>query len=150
MTKTCRICHQKKPLSEFYRDANNLDGKSDRCKPCAKEASRKYRASPRGRAVRKLRRYRDKQKIRARDAVSNAIKRGDLPKVQTCSCIRCGATATAYHHHRGYKSDHFLDVVPLCHDCHQIAEIDTEMEDLGTEGLPLFESGSKVNSSKEA
>lgn len=81
--------------------------------------------------------------------MSNAIKRGDLPKVQTRSCVRCGATATAYHHHRGYKSEHFLDVIPVCHDCHQTADLETEMEDLGTEGLPLFELESEDNSNEE-
>ena len=146
MDKTCRVCHQTKPLSEFYRNANRLDGKASRCKSCAKEASRLYRASLRGRATRKFRRYRDKQKIRARDAVSNAIKRGDLPKVQTRRCIHCGETAAAYHHHRGYKREHFLDVVPVCHECHQNVGYDTKMEYLGTEGLPLFEMESEDGS----
>ena len=89
--------------------------------------------------MRKLRRYRDKQKIRARDAVSNAIKRGELPKVQTCQCVKCGEPATAYHHHKGYKKEHFLEVVPVCHECHQMVEVEAVFEDLGTEGLPLFE-----------
>lgn len=64
--------------------------------------------------MRKLRRYKDKQKIQARDAVSNAIKRGELPKAQTCQCVYCGQPATTYHHHNGYRKEHFLDVVPVC------------------------------------
>lgn len=126
-------------MTAFYRNINSRDGKTSLCQECAKEASRRYRMSPRGKAMRKLRRYRDKQKIRARDAVSNAIKRGELPPLSTSGCIHCGQPATAYHHHKGYKQDHFLDVVPVCHACHQTAEIDAEFEDLSTEGLPLFE-----------
>ena len=71
--------------------------------------------------------------------MSNAIKRGEMPKAQDCACIECGESATAYHHHRGYKTEHFLDVVPLCSGCHLIGEDKTEWEDLGVEGLPLFE-----------
>ena len=89
--------------------------------------------------MRKLRRYKDKQKIQARDAVSNAIKRGALPKAQDCPCGYCGHSTTAYHHHKGYRKEHFLDVVPVCDACHQTAEVDTEKANLGTEGLPLFE-----------
>ena len=91
--------------------------------------------------MRRLRRYKDKQKIRARDAVSNAIKRGELPKAQDNQCAKCGETAVAYHHHRGYKTEHFLDVIPLCPRCHLTVEDQTEWEDLGVEGLPLFEAG---------
>ena len=57
-----------------------------------------------------------------------------------------GKTAVAYHHHRGYKREHFLDVVPVCHECHQNVGYDTKMEYLGTEGLPLFEMESEDGS----
>lgn len=87
----------------------------------------------------KLRRYKDKQKIRARDAVSNAIKQGELPKAQTCPCHHCGRPAAVYHHYKGYRKEHFLDVVPVCDACHQTVEAEAEKADLGTEGLPLFE-----------
>ncbi len=139
MDKKCRTCHETKSLSEFYNSASSRDGKTSECKLCAKENSRRYRTSPRGRAMRKLRRYKDKQKIRARDAVSNAIKCGDLSKAQDCACAGCGESAIAYHHHRGYKAEYFLDVVPLCSECHAAGEDKTEWEDLGVEGLPLFE-----------
>ncbi len=93
--------------------------------------------------MRKLRRYKDRQKIRARDAVSNAIKRGELPPAQQCSCVRCGQPAAAYHHHKGYRRENFLDVKPVCHDCHPVIEATTKKADLGTEGLPLFETKDK-------
>ena len=139
MNKICRSCHQQKPLTDFYNHARSRDGKKSQCKVCDKAASRRYRRSPRGRAMRQLRRYRDRQKIRARDAVSNAIKRGKLPRAQACHCLHCGHQATMYHHYKGYKNEHFLDVMPLCAACHRLADAQMDGEDLGTEGLPLFE-----------
>ncbi|MBP6472798.1 MAG: hypothetical protein KA773_20285 [Chloroflexi bacterium] len=139
MEKICRGCRQKKPLTEFYKNTQNKDGLTTLCKSCAKEASRQYRTSPRGRAMRKLRRYKDRQKIQARDAVSNAIKRGELLPVQLYQCTHCDQPATTYHHYKGYKKEHFLDVEPVCFDCHRTIEADSEKANLGTEGLPLFE-----------
>jgi hypothetical protein len=139
--KTCRLCRQQKPLTDFYSDAKAPDGLNALCKTCAKEASRHYRTSARGRAMRKLRRYKDRQKIRARDAVSNAIKRGEMPPAHQCRCVSCGGPATAYHHHLGYKKEHFLAVEPVCAACHRQADATAPKTDLGTEGLPLFERG---------
>jgi hypothetical protein len=69
--------------------------------------------------------------------------------VQTRRCVHCGETAAAYHHHRGYKREHFLDVVPVCRECHQNVGVGDKMEYLGTEGLPLFEMGSEDKSSDQ-
>ena len=95
--------------------------------------------------MRKLRRYKDKQKIQARDAVSNAIKRGELPKAQTCQCVYCGQPASVYHHHKGYRKEYFLEVAAVCDACHQTVEVDADKANLGTEGLPLFEMEDGAN-----
>lgn len=34
MTKTCKTCSQTKPVDEFYRNKNTLDGRLSWCKPC--------------------------------------------------------------------------------------------------------------------
>lgn len=67
-------------------------------------AQRKYRA-------------RNWQKNRARGAVNDAIRRGDLPKASSAAC-ECNAQAACYHHHKGYEPEHWLDVIPLCQECH--------------------------------
>ena len=95
--------------------------------------------------MRKLRRYKDKQKIQAQDAVSNAIKRGELPKAQTCQCVYCGQPASVYHHHNGYRKEYFLEVAAVCDACHQTVEVDADKANLGTEGLPLFEMEDGAN-----
>jgi len=58
-------------------------------------------------------------KHQARVAVSNAIKTGIMSPVQDCKCIDCGKTAQEYHHHQGYEKEQWLNVVPLCRNCHK-------------------------------
>jgi hypothetical protein len=62
------------------------------------------------------------EKIRARDAVYRAILKGILPHVKTLKCFNCGDRASEYHHHKGYDKKSYLDVVPVCRNCHNILE----------------------------
>lgn len=50
-------------------------------------------------------------------AVRYAVDEGDLPSISTRVCEHCGEQAHHYHHH-SYKAVDWLDVVPLCADCH--------------------------------
>lgn len=54
----------------------------------------------------------------ARNAVNNAVKKGELPRVSTLPCSKCGKPATGYHHHKGYAKEHRLSVIPTCNKCH--------------------------------
>jgi hypothetical protein len=56
-------------------------------------------------------------KIRAKNAVNNAVKRGDLPPASTQLCRECGGPAQEYHH-ESYAKEDWLKVVPLCKVCH--------------------------------
>lgn len=55
---------------------------------------------------------------KARSFMRSAISRGLLPQISTCTCVDCGAQAAEYHHHVGYEEAHWLDVIPLCRECH--------------------------------
>lgn len=44
-TKTCGKCKIEKIFSEFYANKNSVDGLQGYCKPCNKEANKKYYAS---------------------------------------------------------------------------------------------------------
>lgn len=44
MEKPCSRCKDIKPYEEFYKQKNSSTGRSSRCKPCAKDVSRKHYA----------------------------------------------------------------------------------------------------------
>lgn len=56
---------------------------------------------------------------RAHTTVSRAVRRGILPPAWSMVCDGCDETQAAHwHHHKGYDRKHWLDVIPLCLDCH--------------------------------
>ena len=40
--KICNKCKISKELSEFYKDASRIDGKSNQCKKCNKEETKQH------------------------------------------------------------------------------------------------------------
>lgn len=58
------------------------------------------------------------EKRRAHEFVKNAIRNGKLPPVKTLACSFCPKQASHYHHYKGYDKEHWLDVVPVCSECH--------------------------------
>lgn len=62
---------------------------------------------------------RHKEKHLARQAVTRAVKRGDIPKVDTLLCEKCGEQAHCYDHAFGYEKKNQLRVVPMCWNCHR-------------------------------
>ena len=136
-TKTCTTCKQIKPIAEFYKN-----GRSTKCKVCeiqrqraynktqkGRESQKRYDQSKKGRRKKKLwrktpkgkasfRTHCDPERIKASKAVNNAVSAGDLPHVNTLICQNCPDEAQHYHHHKGYAPEHWLDVVPLCIECH--------------------------------
>lgn len=43
--KTCTLCNEAKPLSEFWKDSSKSDGKSSRCRTCKSKIYNSYRKS---------------------------------------------------------------------------------------------------------
>lgn len=88
-----------------------------------KESRRKYAHTQKGRAIqeasRKRRRIRNPEKRKAAGAMYWAVASGKIPKISSCQCHYCGTQAEHYHHYKGYKPKHWLDVVPTCMDCHR-------------------------------
>jgi hypothetical protein len=56
--------------------------------------------------------------IKARAAVATALHADRLSRPSAC---RCGALRVEAHHHRGYREEHWLDIVWLCSACHKRA-----------------------------
>jgi hypothetical protein len=112
--KRCSKCKRRKPLAEFHADAGKADGRSSRCKPCARlitkawraahverhrAANRAYRRTATGRVAVSAsnERYRKAhpEKTRARWRVQRALRDGRL---QRRPCETCGAPRAHAHH----------------------------------------------------
>lgn len=129
--KTCSLCHQEKPRSDFLKHPETSDNLGSWCKFCRCEYMRQYRQSAHGReritegkrrykktekCREAQRRYRENRPLRyaARMAVTVAIQTKEIPPASDLSCF-CGAPAAEYHH-RDYAKP--LEVDPLCTACH--------------------------------
>lgn len=132
--KTCYKCGVAKELSEFCRDKSTQDGINNWCKECCKKAHHKWylyhrqlvidhtakwrKDNPEKQAelqARHGRKYKAKcpEKIKARQAVADALKAGRLIK-EPCPCGEIEVQA----HHESYEKEKWLDVDWLCEKCH--------------------------------
>ena len=66
----------------------------------------------------KIDRIRHPERHKARDAVKSMIKNGAIPKASALKCHNCPSQAKEYHHHNGYAQESWLDVIPVCKECH--------------------------------
>lgn len=70
------------------------------------------------RAAKRAKGYQNDQR-RAQTTVARAIRRGLLPPAWSMVCDGCDeAQAAHWHHHKGYDRQYWLEVTPLCLDCH--------------------------------
>jgi len=148
--KRCSKCKKRKPFTDFDKNSPVRDGFSNHCKDCKSKHNRRWRGSNKTHMKSILKAWRsnhpkynkiwrqshpDKiaagkrkyiikfpEKSRARNSVQRAVRKGELPRVSSLSCIRCGCQAQEYHHHKGYAKEHQLDVVPVCNACHNIID----------------------------
>lgn len=136
--KTCFKCGQAKPLDDFYAHPRMADGHLNKCKECTKsDASKDYRrkvSAPAGLEAERAR-GRDKYarlyrvgpnwqspeaphdvKMRARNALANAVRDGKVVKPKACE--DCGVRDCRIHgHHLDYYRP--LMVTWLCPRCHR-------------------------------
>ncbi len=117
--KQCNKCGEVKTATAFGVNRSASDGRNATCRECRRKAS-----GPSLPLARMLHRQRYPDKAKARGAVNDAVRRGKLPKAKSLLCSQCGNPALHYHHHNGYDKAHQLDVVPLCLDCHTLADLD--------------------------
>lgn len=155
--KTCRTCKKIKPLSEFYKNAGHKDGHLNSCKACCSKYQKKYNQSEKRKANQKRYRKTEKGKlanlrgvkkykktakgkatqkrflvghpnyVKARQAVNNAIRAGKLPRPDTLLCHYCPKPAEQYHHWHGYEPENYLDVIPICEECHMCKQINKSL-----------------------
>lgn len=127
--KVCTACNKLKSVKYFQKSSLVKDGYNQHCKDCrsAKRkldrerdtlATKRWRETLSGMLSQQKHKLKKQKEILARQAVRNAIRLGDLPKAIDLNCMYCSNLACEYHHHNGYDEKHFLDVIPLCYDCH--------------------------------
>lgn len=64
----------------------------------------------------------NREKIKARSALNEAVRSGKINRPRTCSTPGCGNSNVTAHHHNGYDREHWFDVIWLCLICHKAAE----------------------------
>lgn len=86
-----------------------------------KAADKRYYQSEKGKIAHEagIKRYniRHPEQKQAQVTVNDAIRKGQLPRLDTLQCS-CGSQAKHYHHNKGYAPEHWLDVIPVCRKCH--------------------------------
>lgn len=83
-----------------------------------KALAARHAQTPGGKASRRATRARYPERIKARNAVNHAITADKIPHVSTQKCTECSNPAQDYHHYKGYAPENWLDVIPVCKDCH--------------------------------
>ena len=127
----CKICCSQYQKSEKGKAAQKRHAQSEKGKTYRKH----YQQNEKWKAYQKCYKQTDKgkknrqsainkyvkrypEKYMAKTAVRKAIKDSKLPRPDTRLCHYCPKPAQQYHHHKGYEPKHWLDVVPVCIDCH--------------------------------
>ena len=145
--KTCRICSQEKPLTEFYKKSDMRDGHLSLCKKCHKERSVSWQKENKERVnensrkrakteevkARRKKQYTSEQgRKNAREAVKRYRQKKPMVDVahrfirlaiakglikRETSCSECASAETIEAHHDDYTKP---DVIRwLCKSCHE-------------------------------
>lgn len=121
--KDCRKCgshygaySKEGLLAFFFGDRNKSDSMHTVCKACHKKYRRADAGTGRSRDIEKVNRQaaRYPEKIKARNALKNAVAYGKI--IRKTVCEKCESKHRVQAHHPDYSKP--LDVMWLCHPCH--------------------------------
>ncbi len=139
--KFCIRCETEKLLTDFNRRAASEDGRRAKCKECekivtaerlqvlkiakaeqdrvskSKASAKKYRQSPKYKAV--IKKYREKypERIKAISVLNCAIRSGKIKRASHCES--CSKERFTEGHHESYEKEDWLKVNWLCVRCHR-------------------------------
>lgn len=149
ISKRCSKCKEVKPVLKFNKDKNKKSGYRCHCKLCRKRYAqtekgkqcqklrlhkwyhsgkgknwyKQYYQTEKGKNTRKVAsnnfRIKHPGRIRAIHAVNHAIAAGRLSRPDALQCDYCDNQAKEYHH-PSYASGRWLDVIPVCKNCHYL------------------------------
>lgn len=108
-TKLCKKCGRTLPTTNFWKDLGRKDWLDPTCRDCHRINARKRYATRKEAQRRML----EPLKIKARSALRNAVKRGEIPKE---ICFLCEELKTEAHH---LDYNYPLKVVWLCKKHHE-------------------------------
>ena len=97
--KTCIVCKQNKPTSEFNKNKNHTDGLSKFCRDCCKASNKKYYENNKRKSHDARNELRKKQRVLCKKLVWDYLK--DHP------CVDCGESdpvVLEFDHVRGVKA----------------------------------------------
>lgn len=101
------------------REAEAKYRKTGKGRQVHRKTNAKYSTSEKGKAYEARRRIRDREKIRSRKILHNAIRDGKLIRPESCSVSGCDGKDIEGHHEDYSKP---LKVTWLCRSCHKLRE----------------------------
>ena len=124
-SKKCPACKSKKLLAKFSKNGFKKDGLSNQYKDCQaayyqshKEEAAAYRQTGAGKVTHRRNSARQRQrypeKIKAHDAVSNAVRSGKIKR--SVFCEECGLSVKTEGHHEDYGR--LMEIDWFCKKCH--------------------------------
>lgn len=129
LSYSCKECLRNKMKTWFSKPENRKRHNSGAAKyrrtELGKATKQRYYNSEKGQKVYKKYSYQKTNGNKARQAVNHAVDYGTIPRVNTQVCQVNDGTCEGrmeYHHHKGYKKEFWLDVIPLCKKHHCIAD----------------------------
>lgn len=87
------------------------------------KANENYYGSEKDKQRQKRARENNPNHAAARSAVLGAVLAKKILPANALTCANCGNPAKHYHHHKGYTPEYWLEVIPLCLDCHTEAHL---------------------------
>lgn len=108
--RTCNICYQEKPLTDFYKGAKYRGGYRPACKACVIAAQSEYQRTERGRAVHR------RAVLKHRYGISIA-QYDEMLAAQGGGCGICGSKTPGNGEKEFFSVDHDHDCCPGVRSC---------------------------------
>lgn len=124
--KTCKKCQQAKPLTEFYAQPANKDGRQGTCKKCMGARTAKwYQDHPEAGRLQKRKRL-STPEGRRKHNLSVKMRQKPYIKYRADKCRRCGfvpeniCQLTVDHIDSNHDNNDVTNLQTLCHNCHNL------------------------------
>ena len=103
--------------SKKHKDARVAYFKTTSGKLARTKSYKRYAKTAKAKAARLRWKTRHPERVKAKTSVATEVRSGRIPHPSSFLCFYCRGDATEYHHYLGYRLEHHLDVVAVCHQC---------------------------------